>query len=100
MSHQKVRRYIKGGDMGPLLVLVSHCLRENVVVACNIGSFLCTLNNFTSEKRNCFLFSREKLQKFLQLIFHLQTYIYFPNPIDVFCLTKKYEFIRYGFSFA
>ena len=31
--------------MGPWLVLVSLCFRENVVATCKIGSFLCTLDN-------------------------------------------------------
>ena len=33
--------------MGPWLVLVSHCFRENVglVATCKIGSFLCSLDN-------------------------------------------------------
>ena len=31
--------------MGPLLVLVSPCFGENVVVTCKIGSFLCSLDN-------------------------------------------------------
>ena len=30
---------VKGCGMGPLLVLVSPCFRENVVVTCKIGSF-------------------------------------------------------------
>ena len=30
------------GGMGPLLVLDSPCFRENVVVTCKIGSFLCS----------------------------------------------------------
>ena len=34
---------LKECGMGPLLVLVSPCFRENVVVTCNIGSFLCSL---------------------------------------------------------
>ena len=37
--------YLKGYGMGPLLVLVSPCFRENVVVTCKIGSFLCSLDN-------------------------------------------------------
>ena len=45
---------LNGCGMGPLFVLVSPCFRENVVVTCKIGSFLCSLDN--SEKRNCFLF--------------------------------------------
>ena len=35
------KRYIKGCGMGTLFVLVSPCFRENVVVTCKIGSFLC-----------------------------------------------------------
>ena len=31
--------------MGTLFVLVSPCFRENVVVTCKIGSFMCSLNN-------------------------------------------------------
>ena len=31
--------------MGPLLVLVSPCFRENVVVTCKIWYFLCSLDN-------------------------------------------------------
>ena len=31
--------------MGPWLVLVSPCFRENVVARCKIGSFLCSLDN-------------------------------------------------------
>ena len=35
--------------MGPWLVLVSPCFRENVVVTCKIGSFLCSLHNLLRE---------------------------------------------------
>ena len=35
----------KGCGMGPRLVLVSPCFRENVVATCKIGSFLCSLDN-------------------------------------------------------
>ena len=42
--------------MGPWLVLVSPCFRKNVVDTCKIESFLCSLDKFTSEKRNGFLF--------------------------------------------
>ena len=35
----------KGCGMGPWLVLVSLCFRENVVATCKIGSFLCSLDN-------------------------------------------------------
>ena len=37
---------VKGCGMGPWLVLVSPCLRENVVATCKIGSFLCSLDYF------------------------------------------------------
>ena len=36
--------------MGPWLVLVSACFRENVVATCKIGSFLCTLDNLLQKK--------------------------------------------------
>ena len=112
--------------MGPWLVLVSPCLRENVVATCKIGSFLCSLDNLLQKnvivlffwKSNfkmaliwkkgyfwptfhIFLVTRDKLQKFLQHISHSHAYMYFAHPIDFFWLTnfeKKYEFIRYGFS--
>ena len=103
---------IKGCEMGPWLVLVSPCFRENVVATCKIGSFLCSLDNLLQknvivfffgnqmakwcsfEKRailtyfSHFLVSREKLQKFLQHISHSHTYTYFAHPIYFFCLTN------------
>ena len=36
---------LKGCGMGPWLVLVSPCFRENVVATWKIGSFLCSLDN-------------------------------------------------------
>ena len=42
--------------MGPWLVLVSSCFRENVVATCKIGSFLCSLDNLLKKKCNYFLF--------------------------------------------
>ena len=36
---------VKGCGMGPWLVLVSPCFRENVVATCKIESFLCILPN-------------------------------------------------------
>ena len=52
----------KGGGMGPWLVLVSPCFRENVVATCKIGSFLCSLDNLLQKKRNCSLFLEVKFQ--------------------------------------
>ena len=99
--------------MGPWLVLVSPCFRENVVATCKMESFLCSLDNLLQEnvivfffgnqfskwrsfekKRailtyfSHFLVTRGKLQKFLQHISHLHTYMYFAHPIDFFCLTN------------
>ena len=37
--------HIKGCGMGPWLVLVSPCFRENIVATCKIGSFLRSLDN-------------------------------------------------------
>ena len=111
--------------MGLWLVLVFPCFRDNVVVKCKIGSFLCSLDNLLqknvivlffgnqiSKWRSLkkwaifnlpftFLVTREKLQKFLKHISHSHTYTYFAHPIEVFALPilkKKYDFIRYGFS--
>ena len=111
--------------MGPLLVLVSPCFRENVVVTCKIESFFCSLDDLLQknvivfffenqiskwrsfEKKGYFwpyfshfLVTREKLQKILQHISHSH-YMYFDHPIDFvlpYQLLTKYEFIRYGFS--
>ena len=88
----------KGCRMGPWLVLVSPCFRENVVVTCKIGSFLCSLDNLLQKnvivfffwKSNFkmaliwkkglfltyfshFLVTTEKLQKFLQHISETHT---------------------------
>ena len=89
--------------MGPLLVLVSPCFTENLVVTCKIGSFLCSSDNLLQknvivfffgnhfskwrsfEKRalltyfSHFLVTREKLKKFLQHISHSLTYMYFAH---------------------
>ena len=101
-SNLEWAKIIKGCGMGPLLVLVSPCFRENVVATCNIGSFLCSLDNFFFKFQNGahlkkglfltyfshFLVTREKLQKFLQHISHSHTYTYFAHSIDFFCLTN------------
>ena len=115
---------LKGCGMGPCLVLVSPCFRENVVATCKIGSFLCSLDNLLQKNVTVFFFGNQiskwcsfekraifdllftflshhgKLQIFLQNISHSQKYTYFAHPIDFFALPilKKYEFIRYGFS--
>ena len=113
--------------MGPWLVLVFPCFRENAVAACKIRSFLWNLDNLLQKNVIVVLFwnqifkmaliwkkdyfwptfshflgTSEKLQKFLQHISHSHTYMYFAHPIDFFfCpyqICKQFEFIRYGFS--
>ena len=120
-----VHSLYKGCGMGPWLVLVSPCFRENVVATCKIGSFLCSLNNFLQKNVIVFFFwnqiskwrSFEKRATF-DLLFTLfspqgkvtkipsahisLTYIHvFCSPYWLFLsyqFWKKYEFIRYGFS--
>ena len=96
--------------MGPLLVFVSPCFRENVVVTCKIGSFLCILDNLLKKNVIVFFFENQvskwrsfetraifdllftffsyqgKLQKFLQHMYHSHTYMYFAHPVDFFAL--------------
>ena len=111
--------------MGPLLVLVSLCFRENVVATCKIVSFLCSLDNLLQKNVIVFFFGNQiskwclfekraifdllftfvsyqgNLQKILQHISHSHTYMYFAHPIDFFALPilkKKCQFIRYDFS--
>ena len=87
--------------MGPWLVLVSPCFRENIVATCKIGSFFCSLDNLLQKnvivfflfefkfqngahlKKRLFLtylshfvVTREKLSKFLKHISHSHTYIH------------------------
>ena len=47
--------------MGPWLVLVSPCFRENIVATCKIGSFLCSLDNLP-QKNVIVLFLEIKFQ--------------------------------------
>ena len=113
--------------MGPWLVLVSPCFRENIVATCKIGSFLCSLDNLLQKnvivffleikfqngahlKKGLFLtyfshflVTREKLHKFLQDISHSHTYTYFAHPIDFFTLPilkKKIQVYQVRFLFG
>ena len=65
--------------MGPLLVLVSPCVRENVVVTCKIGSFLCSLDNL--------------LQKSVIVFF-------FENQISKWCSIEKRAILTYFHIFS
>ena len=111
--------------MGPWLVLVSPCFRENVVATCKIGSFLCSLDNLllknvivlffgnqiwkwrSFEKRAIFdlrftFFSHQGKVTKIPLAHISLTYIHvFCSPYWLFLsyqFWKKYKFIRYGFS--
>ena len=55
-------RDLKGCGMGPWLVLVSPCFRENVVATCKIGSFLCSLDNLL-QKNVIVLFFGNQISK-------------------------------------
>ena len=48
--------------MGPWLVLVSLCFRENVVATCKIGSILCSLDNLL-QKTVIVLFFENQISK-------------------------------------
>ena len=102
----------KGCGMGPWLVLVSSCFRENVVATCKIGCFCVVyiiyfrktvlfsfleikFQNGAHLKKGLYFdllftfFSHQgKLQKFLQHISHSHTNTYFAHSIDLFCLTN------------
>ena len=48
--------------MGPMLVLVFPCFRENVIVTCKIVFLLCSLDNFLLRNAICFPFLEIKFQ--------------------------------------
>ena len=111
--------------MGPWLVLVSPCFRENVVATCKVGSFLCSLDNLLQKNVIVLFFeirfqNGAHLKKGLFLTYFSQFFSHqgkvtkipsahiSPTYIHIFCspywlflpyqLWKKYKFIRYGFS--
>ena len=116
---------VKGCGMGPWLVLVSTCLRENVVATWKSGSLLCSLDNLLQKNVIVFFFGSQisKWRSFEKRAIFDLLFTFFShqgkvtkNPsahisltyIHVFCspywlilpyqFWKKYEFIRYGFS--
>ena len=68
--------------MGTWLVLVSPCVRENVVATCKIGSFLCSLHNLLQKNVIVLLFgnqiskwrSFEKKRLFFYLFSHFSSH--------------------------
>ena len=57
-----LQKMIKGCGMGPWLVLVFPCFRENVVATCKIGSFLCSLDHLL-QKNVIVLFFGNQISK-------------------------------------
>ena len=99
----------KATQMGPLFVLVCPCFKENVIVTCKIGSFLCRLDDFLLKNVIIFFFGNQisKWRSFEKKCyfwptFHIfghqgkdtknpsahisHTYTYFAHLIDVFAL--------------
>ena len=122
--HEKL--IFKGCGMGPWLVLVASCFRENVVATCKIGSFLCSLDNLL-QKNVIVLFFGNQISKWRSFeeraIFGLLSTFFshqgksYKNSFSTYLthihtcilltlltffalpiLKKKHEFIRYGFS--
>ena len=115
--------------MGPWLVLVSPCFRENVVTTCKIWYFLCSLDNLLQKNVIVLFFgnqiskwrSFEKKRAIFDLLFtffsrqgkvtkipsaHISP-LYIKRillTLSTFfalpILIKKYKFIRYGFFSA
>ena len=50
---------VKGCGMGPWLVLVSPCFRENVVATCTTWSFLCSLDNLLQKNAIVLFFGNQ-----------------------------------------
>ena len=98
--------------MGPLLILVFPCFRENVIVTCKIVFLVCSLDNFLLRNAIYFPFLEIKFQIGAHLLkravfdplftffrkrhknsfsvhltyIHVHTYTYFAYPINSFCL--------------
>ena len=99
--------------MGPRLVLVSRCFRENVVATCKLWSFLCSLDNLLQKYVVVFFFGNQiskwrsyEKRAIFDLLFtffshqgkvtkipsaHISlTYIHvFCSPYWLFCLTNQ-----------
>ena len=59
---QNAETRLKGCGMGPWLVLVSPCFRENVLATCKIGSIMCSLYNLL-QKNVIVLFFGNQISK-------------------------------------
>ena len=56
MLVQVVTNFFKGTVVGALLALVCPCFRKNVIVACKIVSFSCSLDHFLLKNVIAFIF--------------------------------------------
>ena len=54
-----VYKGVKGCGMGPWLVLVSPCFRENIVATCKIRYFLCSSDNLLQKNIIVLLFGNQ-----------------------------------------
>ena len=112
MKNIRICHLFKGCGMGPWLVLVSPCFKENEVATCKIGSLLCRLDNLLQKNVIVFFFGNQiskwrSLEKrvIFDLLFtffsyqgkvtkipsaHISlTYIHvFCSPYWLFCLTN------------
>ena len=77
----------KGCGMGPWLVLVSPCFRENVVATCKIGSFVCSLDNLL--QKNVIVF-------FLEIKFQDSAHL----KKGLFLLQKFFQYISYSHTYT
>ena len=93
--------HIKGTQMGPLLVLVCPCFRENVIFHIQNCFFLCSLDNFLLKNVIVFFFGKSNFKmafiwkwaifdllftfhkkSFSTYLTYTHTYTYFAYPID------------------
>ena len=61
LFNSKLNMHFQGCGMGPWLVVVSPCFRENVIATCKLGCFMCSLDNLLQENV-IFLFLEIKFQ--------------------------------------
>ena len=57
--YPRITHHFKGCGMGTMFVLVFPCFRENVVITCKIGSFLCSLDNLLQKNIIVFFFGNQ-----------------------------------------
>ena len=121
----KFKSNLTGVEWVHCLFLFPLVLGKNVVVTCKLGSFLCSSDNLLQKNIIGFFFENQiskwhsfekrillayfyifsyqgKLHKFLQLISHSHTYMYFAHPIDFFALPilKKIRTDQVRFLFS